>query len=204
MLTQASSTIIEAMKDYCLASTGHKLAYFYFDFNDSSKQDVSVLLRSLVKQLCFGEPELPPEVQELGTQYRAFGQQPTTSELASALLSIVDGLGKQVYIIMDALDEYPERSEKSWRKSLLDRVRQMVEHKSENLHILVTSRNEQDIRETLTGLKTRQICVRSSQVDADIMRHVRTCLKKDAVLKRLPDDVKLHIESRLGERAHGM
>jgi hypothetical protein len=139
-----SSTIIEAVKDFCLASTTQKMAYFYFGFNDSDKQDVGILLRSLIKQLCAGEPELPQVVQTLYTRYKTSGQQPDIKVLTSTLFSVIGGLRKEIYIIMDALDEYPEnpeKPEKSKRKELLDQIKRMVEYKSENLYILATSRN---------------------------------------------------------------
>jgi hypothetical protein len=201
-----SSTIIEAVKDFCPAGTTRKLAYFYFDFNDTDKQDVVILLRSLIKQLCTSELELPQIVQTLYTHYRASGQQPSIKELSSIFFSVIDELKKEIYIIMDALDEYPENpgDPKSKRKDLLDQIKRMVEHGSENLHILAMSRNEHDIHDTLERPAAGGISIQSSKVDADIKLHVRTCLAEDAVLKRLPGKVKGDIEVKLGERAHGM
>jgi hypothetical protein len=202
-----SSTIIEAVKDFCRAGTNYKLAYFYFDFNDTDKQDVSILLCSLIQQLCASEPELPQAVQALYTQNNPSGQRPSIKELSSTLLSVIDGFKKEIYIIMDALDEYPENPadpKKSKRKELLDQIKRMVEHASENLHFLATSRNEYDIRSTLEKPAAGGICIQSSKVDADIKTHVRTCLAEDATLKRLPSKVKEDIEVRLGEGARGM
>lgn len=201
-----SSTIIEAVKDFCLAGTTRKWAYFYFDFNDTDKQDVAILLRSLIKQLCASELELPRVVQTLHTQYKTFGQQPSIEELRSAFYSVIGGLNKEIYIIMDALDEYPENPEppKSKRRELLDQIKRMVEHGCESLHILATSRNEHDIHDTLERPAAGGISIQSSKVDADIKLHVRTCLAEDAVLKRLPKKVKGDIEVKLGEGAHGM
>jgi hypothetical protein len=161
---------------------------------------VAILLRSLIKQLCASEMELPQVVQTLHNQYKPSGQQPNIKELSSTLFSIIGGLKDEIYIIMDALDEYPE----SKRKELLDQIKQMVEHRSENLHILATSRSEHDIRITLEKPAAGGISIQSSKVDADIKLHVRTCLAEDVALKRLPDKVKGDIEVKLGEGAHGM
>src|SRR6266702_1199388 len=139
---RTSSTIIEAVKEVCFESTTHKLAYFYFDFQNTEKQNMDITIRSLLRQLCAGEMQLPQEVQIMYARYKGTGLRPTVEELNLALLSLIDRLGKEIYIIMDALDEFPERSRDSNRQELLDQIKCMVEHPSQQLHILVTSKNE--------------------------------------------------------------
>ena len=195
-----SSTIIEAVKDFCLADTNRKWAYFYFDFNDINKQNVAILLRSLIRQLCAREPELLQVVHTLYTQYEPSGQQPSIKELSSTFFLIVDGFGREIYVIMDALDEYPE----SKRKELLDQIKQMIEHGSKNLHILVTSRSEYDIRNTLEKPAAGGIPIQNPEVDGDIKLHVRNCLAEDPAFEKLPGGIKEDIEMKLGEEAHGM
>ena len=200
---RTSSTIIEAVKEVCFESETHKLAYFYFDFQNTEKQNMDITIRSLLRQLCAGEIHLPQEVQTMYDRYKGTGLRPTVEELNLALLSLIDYLGKEIYIIMDALDEFPEKSQDSNRQELLDQIKHMVEHPSQQLHILVTSRNEPDIRTTLSDLAGKGISIQSSKVDADIRLFVRTCLEKDP-FHRLPVSVKKSIEVRLGEGACGM
>ncbi|KAF4626579.1 hypothetical protein G7Y89_g11575 [Cudoniella acicularis] len=197
------STIIEAVKEVCSASTTHKLAYFYFDFQDTIKQDVVVLLRSLIRQLCAGEVELPEEIHSMYAKYKASGLAPTVTELTSILFSVINQVDKEIYIIMDALDEYPEKSENSGRQELLDQIERIIKHEARNLHILATSRNEIDIRATLGNLASGGISIQNSKVDADIGLYVRACLGKDP-FKKLPASVKGSIETKLGEGAKGM
>lgn len=200
---RTSSTIIEAVKEVCFESATHKLAYFYFDFQNTENQNMDIMIRSLLRQLCAGEMQLPQEAQIMYDRYKETGLRPTVEELNLALLSLIDRLGKEVYIIMDALDEFPEKSQDSNRQELLDYIKHMVEHPSQQLHILVTSRNEPDIRATLSDLAGKDISIQNSKVDADIRLFVRTCLKKDP-FHRLPVGVKKSIEARLGEGACGM
>ena len=117
------------------------------------------MLRSLLRQLCAGEKELPEEVSTLHARYRGIGQNPTMQELTTALFSVINGLGKDIYVTMDALDEYPETSKEAQRQELLDIITQMVEHGSKNLHVLVTSRNEPDIRATLGSFASGGISI---------------------------------------------
>ncbi|KAG0648347.1 Ankyrin repeat-rich membrane-spanning [Hyphodiscus hymeniophilus] len=194
--TMLCSTIIEAVKEVCSESTTHILAYFYFDFQDIIKQDVVILLRSLIKQLCANEVELQDELQPMYAKYKASGLATTVEELTSILFSVIDRLDKKIYIMMDALDEYPEQSENSERRELLDQIERIVKHESGNLHILVTSRNEVDIRATLGTLANGGIYIQNSKVDADIglFRWVvcqfdvlRNCKRVSAIKKALAE-----------------
>ena len=193
-----SSTIIEAIKD-CLTNTTHKLAYFYLDFSDSEKHDVAILIRSLIKQLCATELEFPEVVQTLYSEYKTLGHDPSIKILTSTLLSIVDDLEKETYIVIDALDECPEDSWKSKRQVLLDQIKRMAEHRSENLHLLVTSRKKYDIETTLREYAI-EICIQNSKVDADIMLHVRTCLTTDNTFKIFPRTLCLPLNSNRVKR----
>jgi hypothetical protein len=179
------------------------LAYFYFDFQDTKKQDVIILLCSLIRQLCAGETKLPEEVHKLHDRYKPTGHTPTVEELTSTLYGVIRYLKKEIYIIMDALDEYPEENSK--RQELLVQIERMVEQRLENLHILATSRNETDIRATLGDLAGGgiPIPIQSSKVDADIKMYVKTCLGKDPFKKRR-NNVKESIETKLADGAHGM
>jgi ATP/maltotriose-dependent transcriptional regulator MalT len=164
---------------------------------------VATLLRSLLRQLCAGENDLPEEAHALYTRYRDIGHDPPVGELTDALLSVIDGLKKEVYLIMDALDEYPEISNESQRQELLDLIKQIVEHESEILHVLVTSRSEPDIRAALGALAGRGTSIQRGEVDADIRVYVRTQLKNDT-FARLPQNLKQDIEENLGKKANGM
>ena len=164
---------------------------------------MATLLRSLLRQLCAGENDLPEEAHALYTRYRDIGHDPPVGELTDALFSVIDGLKKEVYLIMDALDEYPETSKESQRQELLDLMKQIVEHESENLHVLVTSRNEADIRATLGAFAGGGTSIQRGEVDADIRVYVRTQLKNDT-FARLPHNLKQDIEENLGKKANGM
>ncbi|KAH6838311.1 vegetative incompatibility protein HET-E-1 [Alternaria alternata] len=49
--TILSSTVVENLLQYCHDDTSMVMAYFYFDFNDTQKQDPELMLRSLLCQL---------------------------------------------------------------------------------------------------------------------------------------------------------
>lgn len=161
---------------------------------------INSFLRSLIRQICAFEVELPQVVKSFCSQHRTSGQQPSPKSLISLLHAVIDVLQSETFIIADALDEYPE----SERKELLSILRFIIDHGCKDMHILVTSRNEQDIAHTFDKMSTEIIGLDSSIVDEDIRLHVRSCLLDDSKLSRLPDHMKQEIEDRLGKDAHGM
>lgn len=103
------------------------------------------LLCSLIKQLCVGTQTLPNKVREHWRKHRNEG--PTTIKhlLPAILDSIVIELritGREVFVVLDALDEYPLPT----REELLPWLQELCGH-HDNIHILITSRDETDLRE---------------------------------------------------------
>ncbi|OAL32656.1 Serine/threonine-protein kinase GCN2 [Fonsecaea nubica] len=209
--TVLCSTIIEAVKELCSEGTAGKLGYFYFNFqdfqNDSHKEDLfmSALPRSLLRQLCANEPTLPDPVQAIYTRHHGTGSNPTHEELTSALDAVIDQLAKDVYIILDALDEFPENTNNAQRKKLLKWITLMVDGRFQNLHILTTSRKEWDIDAALGNLANGGLPIQGPAVDSDIQRYIRSSLE-EGPLSRWRDKIKIRasIETRLTEGAKGM
>ena len=123
--------------------------------------------------------------------------QPSTDALLETLRQIVQAFDER-FIILDALDECQERQE------LLEDIEKIVDWKLEKLHILATSRREKYIEETLEPLITRQICIQSALVNADIHLHLRERLQNDPKLRKWPEKVHMEIEATLMDGAHGM
>ena len=176
------------------------MAYYYIDYNDTPNANVGNILRSLVKQICVGADRIPKVVQTLCSQHRASGQQPSIATLISILRALEVTLAIDTFIIIDALDEYPELQ----RSELLQTIQLLVGEGFEHIHILTTSRAEHDIKLTIGKSATEVICIENDQVDADINKHVRTCLSDDPRLSKLPDRIKYMVELKLSEGAKGM
>ncbi|KAK0644310.1 ankyrin repeat-containing domain protein [Cercophora newfieldiana] len=200
--TVLCSTIVEATKKICDSSADYILAYFYFDFQRPAEHGVDPMLRSLLRHICAGTEGIPAEIQELYAKHHPKGSQPGVMELEIALFGILDNLGKEIYIILDALDEVPDTKNK--RPEILKLLRRLVESGRPNLHILATSRDEVDIHSCLAPLSNGGISIQSSTVDADIQKYVRSCLEDDDRLQKLPRDMKEMVESTLGEKSKGM
>jgi hypothetical protein len=175
--------------------------YFYFDFNDVKKQQHEKMIRSLITQLSFRCKGTSRDLQSLFSFCRDGDQPPPFEELLATLQKMIREF-KGINIILDALDECKDR------EKLLEDVETIAGWEFENLHILVTSRREKDIEESLDSLVdgTKKICIQSALVNDDIHAYVHKRLRTDQKLKRRQNrpEVQQEIETKLMSKADGM
>jgi Cdc6-like AAA superfamily ATPase len=199
--TILSSTIIQNLLQRCEHDPGIVLAYFYFDFNDAQKQNSELMLRSLICQLSQQCVSIPVSLGTLFCSCDSGQRQPSTDALTEVLRQIIQEY-PQAYIILDALDECSERTD------LTDTLETMAGWQLQNLHVLVTSRRERDIENSLETFIDQQntICFQSELVDKDIQKYVRQMLSNDKRLSKWGKDPALRkeIEAALVKGAHGM
>jgi hypothetical protein len=124
--------------------------------------------------------------------------QPSLQSLHAALHLIIDGF-QHVYIIIDALDECAERWE------LLNWIREIGQWNMGKLHLLITSRREQDIILGLEQLDPIHVCMEGKSVDDDIQSYLEWRLCTDNRLARWRNTkVQGKIRAKLMEGACGM
>jgi len=148
-------------------------------------------------QLASQDPQGLSKLEQLHSNCQDGQRQPTDGALVDILAKLLDSQS-HVYIILDALDECHARDE------VMSLIQNVLEWRSEHLHLLVTSRRERDIEDTLESLVTGEICIQSAAVDADIRIHIRERLEHDQKLKKWPLPVQSEIEQALMQRASGM
>src|ERR1700761_1712608 len=129
---RCSSTIIDTLR-----GRAEPLAFFYFDTNNLEQLKVTQLLCSLVSQLSGQGPSPDKILDALWSSYSDGRLLPPDSELLSqALIPILKEFAKPVYIVLDALDESPERD------YLLTTITAILDADLPNVHLLLTSRPE--------------------------------------------------------------
>lgn len=197
MITPCSSTVITKIRDHIQDHPSSAFVYFYFDFNDAEKQGTDKAIRSLIMQFSALMPSTPDALTKLYSSCIDGTRQPTTGALTATLRQIV-GHFQHSYVVLDALDECKRRQE------LLDFIEELINWKMDGLHLLVTSRKEEDIKNRLDRHISAQIDLQSTLVDEDIQLHVHETLKSDPKLQRWPADVKREVETALIKGAHGM
>lgn len=180
---------------------GVGIAFFYFTFNDESKQDESAMLRTLLFQLSAQVKGGPKDLVHLHVSYKS--STPPATVLIQYLRRLVQKF-QQVYILLDALDESPRRTQQSpirnARNNVLATIREIRHWHLPELHVLVTSRDEPDIRKSLKPTPDQEVAMDNSEIEQDIRRFISYRLKIS-----FQDWSKHHdqIQQALAERAHG-
>ena len=183
------------------------LAYFYFDFKDTAKQDYRALLSSLLIQLSDQSHTFCEALFSLHSVHKRGSEQATDEALAQCLKNMLMGMGRvPIYLIVDALDECPNDSGiPSSREKVLDLVKELVELRQPNLRLFITSRPEFDIRTMLQPLATQQLCHHDeSGQKQDIVDYVTFVVQSDKKMMKWRDDEKIMVIEKLTEKADGM
>lgn len=198
------SCAIEEMRKRSRSETQQHFGYFYCSSRDTSGQDLEVLLRLLIVQLC--PPSHVPE--PLNSFYQNCKdvyppKVPTFSELTACLRNVVrvHAQEKNVYLLIDALDELPwER-----RDDMFNILEAITDQGLSSIHLLVTSRDRAYIRDALTEpLVWKEITVEEHFVQADIRRYVSNAMEADRNLRSLSASLKQEILERVGDEGRGM
>jgi hypothetical protein len=203
----ASSSIIEDIKSIC--ATGLvSVAYYYFDFKDTGKQDRRGLLSSLLTQLCTRSHHCFDILSSLYEAHENGSRQPKEVDLIQCLKDVLalPGHGK-VYIIVDAVDESPNKPGiRSPREKVLELIRELADLRHPDIRLCVTSRPEADIRAVLGPLASHAVTLHDEGGQRrDIVNYIESVVESDANMRRRlrAEDRQLIIKS-LSENAKGM
>ncbi len=154
------------------------------------------MLSSLIRQLSDAAKELPRVIFALADEFRGSGREPGTRKLFSTLNSIIKSFDQKVFIVIDALDECPEKADHAKRQDLLDQINELLTEKNENLHLLTTSRKEVDIQESLQAVATAKLDIQTA-FRGDIEFFVGKRLKEVPRLARWSIEIREEIKSTL-------
>ena len=177
------------------------IAYFYFDFKDTTKQDVIGLLSSLIIQTLQRLTPIPTLLLNLFHKHSARDPDapsvPSCPELLDVLLTLLD-LHRKVFIVIDALDESRERS------SLLGTLTTFLTRIKAHCRVFCTSRWDVDIQNVMSMLAISSLKIQAHQVDGDVSLFLQSTLANDERLGRHREGIKALILEKLSEGAQGM
>ena len=124
-------------------------------------------------------------------------QEPTLDDLQNTLHRILDGFSS-TFIILDALDECAER------KKILDWVQTFVLEKgiSLGLHLIVTSRPEQEIEDKFKSCHCLDFFEESE--NHDLVSYLDYQLENNSELQKWNSETREQIKLTLKEKADGM
>ena len=201
-----SSSIIE--RATTLRNEGLGLvAYYYFDFRDSAKQDVRGLLSSLVIQLCAKSDLCYDILSDLYSKHDVGLRLPGDDTLIQCLKDMLKLPGlPSIYLIIDALGECPDTSGvPSPRKLVLDLVEDLVESHLPNVRICILSRPEVDIQEVLGPLASYLVSLHSEDGQIqDIADYISCTVQSDRKMRKWRAEDKQLVINALTQKADGM
>ena len=183
------------------------LAYFYFDFKDTEKQDPRALLSSLLVQLSDSSDVYLDTLFSLYSAHKEGSEKPANDSIGRCFKDMLTITGQApIYLVIDALDECPNDSGiPSPREKVLDLVKELVELRLPNLRLCITSRPEFDIHITLGPLATQKVSLHDdSGQKQDIVDYVTSVVHSDRKMKRWRGDDKNMVIEKLSEKADGM
>jgi hypothetical protein len=184
---------------HCETNRSSAFAYFFFDGRDGQKeaQTVGSLIRSLIAQFAATYGGIPATLAKLYQSCHDGRSQPSVQSLQFVLLTILESFD-DIYIVLDALDECTER------KDLLIWIKEMTSWRKGKLHLLATSRLEEDIAKYLRLLDPNHVYIKQGLITGDIKRYVDYILDSEDAFDRWDDEIKAKIKSKLLESAEGM
>jgi hypothetical protein len=203
-----SSAIIEDLQNNIEARSA-LVAYYYFDYKDSSKRDLRGLLASLIFQLAGDSDRCWSVLYELYAKCHNGSDQPSNAALAECLRNMLK-LPRQlpIFIVLDALDECPNNTgTPSAREKVLNFLGNLVRSQHANLFICITSRPEQDIQSVFNPLTSplRRVSLHEEVGQReDINKYLRSFVQTDRAMRRWKDEDKELVINTLSERANGM
>jgi hypothetical protein len=197
--------IIRDIESLTVGGSG-RMAYFFFDFKDTGKQDLRALLSSFLVQLSELSEQCCDVLIRLYSSHQNGLRQPTDDSLAQCLKDMLMTIEVPIYLIMDALDECPKDSGiPSSREKVLSLLKELVGLHTSNLRLCVTSRPEFDICTTLEPLATQQLSLHNEWGQKqDINDYVTSVVYSDERMRRWRDDDKNMVVEKLTEKADGM
>lgn len=200
---------VEKVREICRQDKMKSLGYFYCTSRGPSGQDIEALFRTLLRHIC-SPPSVPAALKNLyescdqGLDHRS----PTVHELATTLKEVLaapcssdesNPATRDYYLLIDGLDELELSSFYTLFQELLPIMSAEV---FPNVHILVASRNQGEIKATLSHpVKWNPLPVDTVSIQEDIREFVISEIQSypplrrlqsthDAILKRVADESK--------------
>jgi hypothetical protein len=110
-----------------------------------------------------------------------------------------------IYLVVDAVDECPDRGMPSSRGKVLEFLKHLVQKDLQNLRLCVSSRPEMDIRDVLNPLTSTCISLhKQSGQSKDIIDYIISVVHSDGKMKNWRDEDRELVIKSLSDRAGGM
>jgi hypothetical protein len=169
------------------------VACLYLNHKEAEDQTLSRLLAGLWRQLVL-DRDVGPREKEL---YQRYCEKGTTSSLGEvvAILRSIFAEFSTVYIVVDAIDEYPEVQ----RRILLQRLGAM----GSNVNLMITSRPHITPDSSLLNLATLEIRANVDDVGRYVDAQIRMSSRLSGHIQNAPE-LREGIRSKISRTVDGM
>ncbi|WKT53739.1 Patatin-like phospholipase domain [Fusarium oxysporum f. sp. vasinfectum] len=204
--TILSSAIIDTLEK----ESDGIVIYFYISFRDEATQDPTNIRTSLLMQLVrqlVREDEIkrdhfyiPKVFQALFEKY-SHSQHPLDEHVDKTFEGLLHE-SKHTYIVIDALDECPDQIS---RRRILEFLEHLRQTSDESVHVLVTSRQETDIKTAVEEMKVpkRSVLMDVAKVNADIETYLKHTMRQ-LPYKKWRKESKKQVAKTLMSKADGV
>jgi hypothetical protein len=176
------SVLFSAVIQHTFRETKHRsdvgIAFYYFAFSDESKRDAHGMLRTLLLQLSVQFQDGERELEQLRILSKPYA--PSIEILLQTLRRFLSRF-QDSYIFLDALDECPRDN---GREDVSRVTREIRDWRLPNAHLLVTSLDQLDIRQSLSPSYDYDLPMNNSGINNDIFEFVAYQLENDTKLQR--------------------
>jgi hypothetical protein len=154
------------------------------------------MICSTIRQLIAKVQRVPAEVMDWNN-IRKSGSRPDRTALISALHKIIMDSTRSIYLIIDAIDECDRNRHDPSRSPVLWLIRELVEARYDNLHLLITSRPDDcSLFLTSTSDMIEKISV-EDHIQLDLSAFVDRQKKENPELSALAPHIKHRIRKEL-------
>jgi hypothetical protein len=199
--------IIQDIEHISNTGSAH-MAYFFFDFTDTAKQNARSFLSSLLFQLSGQSDPFCDILLEFYLTHQRVSKQPSDSALLQCLEKMLRAGKVPIYLIIDALDERSDASAvRSPRENVLKLLEKLVGLHLSNLRLCVTSCSEVDIRNIfglLTSTSSRISLHDDDGQKKDIADYVNSVLYSDIKTMNWREEDKKLVIRVLSDRNGGV
>ena len=177
-------------------NTDVAILYLYCSYKDAAAQTPLNMIGDLLKQIAQHKSAITADIRQLYDRYTQQNTRPKMQEITSLLTTEMKCFSR-TFIVIDALDECPERDDT--RGVLLAEILAL----SGDARILITSRYSQKIEEKFKNVPHIDILA----TDEDITRYVTSRIQKERSLARLVSSNQALMEEAIKtvvEKSQGM
>ncbi|KAH6637503.1 ankyrin repeat-containing domain protein [Boeremia exigua] len=193
--TVFASSVVETLTAHCQQDRTRTLAYYFFEFGSRAKGTADSFLRSILSQTIAQNEVVPNAVQTLYTESSGGVRGPSEKRLLEVLHAVLNA-SKDVYLIVDAVDESENRTE------ILGILRQLELWAIPSLHLMATSRSEEEFENSFQGFC--QVSLEGKMHIRDIRKYTRQRMQDGRAWSKWPINVQKGIAKVVVRKAGDM